>query len=86
MCYLDICLIDHSIVERSVYLYMAQHLLYLLYWHTFINGHGCERASKLVRVYLGKIDVFTELPQTDFNATDSKSGIWLVKADKQCRI
>ena len=51
---LYVILIHHSVLERGINALVAEKLLYLLDWHTLVDGHRCQRPSELVRMDLMK--------------------------------
>ena len=52
MCYLNIVLIYHCVVECCIDFYMAKKPLDLLDWHTLVNCHGRKSSPKFVRMNL----------------------------------
>lgn len=67
MRFLHIILINHSILKCRINALMAQKLLHLLDWHTLVDGHCSQRPTKLVRMYLIKVQFTTNFAETDFN-------------------
>ena len=58
----NIILVYHGVLECCIHALVAKQVLYLLNWHTFINRHCCQCATKLVWVYFGDIQLFADLP------------------------
>ena len=73
--HLHIVLINHRIVQGSVYLDVTEQSLHLLYRHPFVNGHSCQCAPELVRMHFGDIHFAAKHTQTHFHATNRKPGM-----------
>ena len=86
MCYLDICLIYHSIMQRGVNLHMSQHFLHLFYWHTLVYSHCCQGPTEFVRVNLVEVYTLSKLTQTNFYSTNGQPCVRFMQTHKQCRI
>ena len=74
--HLDIGLVDHRVLEGGVKTLMTEQMLYLLDGHTFIDGHCRQCPAKFVWMHLCHIQVFTYVPQADFNSAYLESVVW----------
>ena len=72
-------LVYHRISHRGVYLHMAQQFLDLLHGHSFIDGHGGQRAAELVWMYARNLQATAQLPEAEFNTCNLEPFVWFVE-------
>ena len=83
MRFLHVILVHHSILQCRINALMTQKLLHLLDRHTLVDGHCSQRPTKLVRMYLIKVQFTTNFPETNFNTADLQTLVRLQKGYKQ---
>ena len=64
---LNITLINHSILHRSINLRMSQYFLYLFNRHSLINSSGSHSSSKFMRMDSIQIQFASHLSQSYFH-------------------
>lgn len=58
--YLNICLINDGVMQRSVDFGMPQKLLHLFDWHTFFDSHSRHGTAELVWMHMSDIGAFAK--------------------------
>lgn len=82
----DVGLVHHSIAHGGVYLDMPQELLHLFYGHPFVDGHGGQRATELMRMDTRNLEATTQLTKTHLNARDLEPFVRSIQRHEQGRI
>ena len=81
-----IALFNHCILKCCIYSLMAEQLLYLLYRHSLVDCHRCERSAKLVRMDSAQMQFPAEFMQADLDSSDLKSAVRFLKRYEQRRV
>ena len=71
MCYFHVLLVNHRIVQRSIYSDMAQKLLDLLNGHSSVDSHCRQCPAELVWMNFINVHNLAHFSQSNLNTTYS---------------
>ena len=80
---LDIALVNQSVSQSRVNLFMSEQDLYLLDRHPLVNRLRCQRPSEFMGMHAPDAKVSPELSQKGFDSTDLQPVVGVFVRNKQ---